>query len=357
MIVIGKHIKHKTLGDGLICDIETGKIAVRFGTIEKKFLFPSAFNSFLTTDDPELQTAVEQALADAAQQARIHEEAERERKAAEEERRLREARLPVQKKVSVRRTNTEKAGNKSPALRHAQTESESIAFKCNFCDGGSSSSCIGFRGKCSDIVIRNNIFKEKHVWCSTGSICKKYMDGEATRAEVDSYLDCHECNLLNTWTMGAGTHQSGNRAGVPMHIKRIHKGSLAVLTTRKPDDHETDRFIFAVFLVNESYDGDAHEEGSVSADPKWRIELKPGEAERMLFWNYYVNTNKPEYISFGSGLHRYLTDIEAAQILRDIATVKGDDFSGEFYRHFCNSNNIDPERLEPPYGALKRIEL
>lgn len=130
--------------------------------------------------------------------------------------------------------------------------------------------------------------------------------------------------------------------------------SLAVMTTRKPSDRESDRFIFAVFLVSSSYSGDDQEEGNVTADPVWRIELKPGQAERILFWNYYYNARKPEKIAFGSGLHRYLTDIEACQILRDIAIVKDDDLSKAFFKRFCELNHIDPDKLESPSRALLR---
>lgn len=111
-----------------------------------------------------------------------------------------------------------------------------------------------------------------------------------------------------------------------------------------------------MFLVSSSYSGDDQTEGLLTADPVWRIELKPGQAERILFWNYYFNARKPGRIVFGSGLHRYLTDIEACQMLRDIAYVQNDAFSKAFFTHFCAINNIDPDKLGPPSGALMRRE-
>ena len=80
--------------------------------------------------------------------------------------------------------------------------------------------------------------------------------------------------------------------------------------------------IFGVFLIDEYFAGDDREEGYVVCHSKWRIELRPDEARQILFWNYYANRNAPERIVFGSGLHRYLSDIRAAQILRDIIQVK-----------------------------------
>ena len=105
-------------------------------------------------------------------------------------------------------------------------------------------------------MIRYNVEQAKHVWCSIGSACKQYHDGNISRTELDAYRSpeglyeaCYESGFFDRWTMGAGVHHTGPDAGKPMHINRIHSGSLAVMTTRKPSDRELDRFIFAVFLV------------------------------------------------------------------------------------------------------------
>jgi len=42
----------------------------------------------------------------------------------------------------------------------------------------------------------------------------------------------------------------------------------------------------------------------------------------VIFVVYYFNENKPEKIIFGSGLHRYITDIQAAQVLKKICEIK-----------------------------------
>jgi len=98
-------------------------------------------------------------------------------------------------------------------------------------------------------------------------------------------------------------------------------------------------------------------EGYVQCHSRWRIELKPDEAHQMLFWNYYVNQNAPERVVFGSGLHRYLSDIKAAQILRDIVNVKKDaaekKLAEEFLTHFCGLAGIDEKNIPEPSGALR----
>lgn len=352
--MIGRHVKHRTFGIGSIIGNEAGKITVDFSGTVRLFQFPGAFERFLITDDAVLKSMVDEAIKESAAARKKAEEERRMAKEAEEAAAREAARI-------VSRIPFPVPGKTHPAEHRAQGDSASVAFKCNFCDGGASATCIGFRGKCSDSMIRYNIEQAKHVWCSTGSVCKSYYDGHIDRAELAAYHDpnswysaCYESSFFDTWSMSAGIYQTGENAGKPMHLNRIHKGSLAVMTTRKPSDKESDRFIFAVFLIKDAYSGDDQDEGTVTADPVWRIELAPGQAERILFWNYYFNERKPEKIVFGSGLHRYLTDIEAAQILRDIMSVKGDDFSAAFFTHFCEVNGIDARNLSAPYGALMR---
>ena len=50
--------------------------------------------------------------------------------------------------------------------------------------------------------------------------------------------------------------------------------------------------------------------------------MSPDEAKELRFWNYYFCQNARDVIKFGSGLHRYISDEQAAQILQDIAHVK-----------------------------------
>ena len=86
------------------------------------------------------------------------------------------------------------------------------------------------------------------------------------------------------------------------------------------------------------------------------MELTPDEAGKMLFWKYYVNKNAPEKIFFGSGLHRYLDDIQAAQILRDIVTVKENadekKLAADFFHHFCSVVGLNENDIPPCAGAL-----
>ncbi len=162
--------------------------------------------------------------------------------------------------------------------------------------------------------------------------------------------------MLQTWTAKAGIYQNGENKGKPMRLLNAKKGKLAVLSTRKPQAPESKRFIFAVFLIGEASVGSDKTEGYAKADSEWKITLSAQEAEKIQFWNYYANMNAPETVLMGSGLHRYLSDEQAVQILRDIIKVKTEqsekEFAQNFLNHFCAVNGLDESAVPPPNGAL-----
>ncbi|MBR0249151.1 MAG: hypothetical protein IJQ70_09285 [Synergistaceae bacterium] len=321
----------RAFGEGNVVNIVVKYITIQFSTGEKQFMFPSAFDGFLTTADEKLQNMIAE-----AKEKELAEKKQRELNPAQEVH-------PVQERKAV--------------INSPKTVRENIAFKCNYCDGGKNNNCVGFKGVCSDTMIKYNIGKAKHVWCASDSPCKKYYDGEISKKDLDRGFLCYESKMLVEWKASAGVVQNGVNKGKPMRLDKVQNNSLCVLTTRLPNGPEESRFIFAAFLVDESYDGDGREEGYVTNNSKWRIELRPDEAKRMLFWNYYVNKNAPERIVFGSGLHRYLSDMQAAQILNDIIKVKSDPeekaFAAEFFEHFCKISNIDPQIIAESHRTLK----
>ena len=345
---------HKTFGEGTVKTLSDNYITVLFAVGEKVFPYPNAFDGFLSTVDPGLLSDLaNRKRIEAEKKARLEEEArlaelKRQEERARQEELAREA-------AEARRKN--KSGLADPVIRNYGAEGSNIAIKCNFCDGGSSEDCIGFRGICSDECIHYNIEHAKHVWCSTDSQCRQYYDGKITRKEFDMSISCYESKMLLDWRCYAGVIRNGYDSGRPMKLLNVKKDRLAVLTTRDPYANDRARYIFAVFLIDEYYEGDGKEEGYVQCHSRWHIELKPDEARQMLFWNYYVNQNAPERVVFGSGLHRYLSDIKAAQILKDIVRMKKDAeekaFAEEFFAHFCRLARIDGNTLPEPRGALK----
>lgn len=338
--MLGRKVIHKIFGCGTITNLTGEYLTVNFGDSEKVFAYPDAFGKYLVSTDPELMEQVNKDIQ-SKQSARAN-----------------SILSAIQSSVTPMQMKLRKHLKK--------VERSNVAFKCNYCDGGKGASHLGFQGVCSDSVLRFNIEKARHVWCSSeDSPCRWYLEGEITRKELESLMGgahdldsvCYESHMLRDWMASAGVVQTGVNKGKPMRLLKVQKNSLAVLTTRDPNAiSDEERFIFAVFLIDESYEGDNRDAGYVTTNSEWKIELSPIEAHKLLFWNYYINRNAPQKIVFGSGLHRYLSDEQAAQILRDIVTVKSTpkekEFAQQFFEHFCKINGIDANDVPLPKGAL-----
>ena len=335
MDIKGQKVTHKTFGNGIVTMQTDSLVTISFDAGEKKFQYPTAFKQFLTLCDPSAQESVVGEI-----------------KAAEQEKSALLAKQPL-----VPREVT-------PISRKKKTRAArpNIAFKCNYCDGGKSSSSIGFNGICSERIIRYNIDVEQRTWCcSEDCACFNYLCGDLSRDELETELEdggfvCYESQMLRDWKAMAGVVQRGERKGQPMRLMNVQPSSLCVLTTREPDSTEAERIIFAVFLVDDTYDGDDHEEGFVSTQSKFKLSLSQKEAEKMLFWRYHANENKPEKEAWSSGLHRYLTDIQAVQILRDIAELKKNtkdaELAAEFLETFSKIVGVDVGDAGEPNGVL-----
>ena len=340
--MVGCIVFHNTFGSGTIISKTANLLVIDFNGTEKKFVYPDAFEKHLTSVDQGLMAQVNRDL-----QVKNDAPATAVLSTVQPD--------PISPKPQARK-------------KLKKVERSNVAFKCNYCDGGKTSTCIGFHGVCSDAVLRYNIEKAHHVWCAdTESPCRCYLDGKISRTELEDMMRggggldsvCYESHMLRDWMASAGVVQTGANRGKPMRLLKVQRNSLAVLTSREPNYVSDElRFIFAVFLVDESYEGDYRDAGYVTTTSEWKISLTPQEAHQILFWNYYLNQNAPERIVFGSGLHRYLSDNQAAQILRDIAEVrtepKDKEFAQRFFEYFCTINGIDMAQVPPPVGVFKQ---
>lgn len=334
-------VQHKKYGDGVIISEENYYLIVKFSTEEKRFVYPEAIsNGYLIVQDEKLYNrAVLDAKINAEEKERIENEKKAERERKEKER-------------------LEKITHENGVTKVIRREN--IAFKLTYCDGGKSDGKVGFCGPCSKENIEYNIREKGHVWCSVGSKCSKFLCGDIPYSLVaEEYYKCglcYESTMLEKWIAGAGVVQTGINKGKPLTLEKVQPNSLAILTTRLPHADEADRIIFAMFLVDESCEGDSRDCGYVTTRSKWKLELKPNEAKQILFWNYYFCPNSPKRIQFGSGLFRYMSDVQAVQILRDVVKVKTDEyereFAKEFLNTFCQKNNITLEEIPEKSGAL-----
>ena len=344
MNIINEIVNHKAWGQGKILSLEGSIIEVEFSIGNKKLQFPEGFEKFLTFNNSELQTYALKLL---------------------EEKRTEAARIEQEKREEQERIKAAKEREMKPAPKgRKKVEKANIAFKCNFCDGGCSASDIGYKGVCSDEMIDYNIEVAHHNWCcSEDAPCSQYYNGDITRGELEDIMDdggfvCYESQMLINWKAFAGYALTKENYQKPMTLPKVQTHSLCVLTTRLPDSNEKDRFIFAVFLVDETFEGDNRSEGYVTTSSKFRLSFSMEEAQKLKYWNYYINSNKPESISWGQGLHRYIDDVQASQMLRDIVELKkgtkDEDLAVEFYEYFLKINGFEKDDIPENNGALLR---
>ena len=82
MNLLGYSVAHKAFGEGIITKWDERYVTVRFATQEKTFVYPNAFNGFMTLLDPSLMAEIQEDINTAlARQnaASAHKEQERER--------------------------------------------------------------------------------------------------------------------------------------------------------------------------------------------------------------------------------------------------------------------------------------
>jgi hypothetical protein len=342
MNLVNQKVHHKAFGKGTVLSFNGGYLLVDFPIGQKRFIYPDAFDRFLSTEDSRVASEIRYDIEKAKQ--------------AKEQ--------AKQQAFDSRMTPTkEKSANKT-AERFKNSPHANIAFKCNFCDGGQSDEQVGFYGVCSDGVIYNNIAVEHRTWCTSDDCpCLHYFNDEISRAELDDLCAddgfiCYESQMLRDWKALAGVVQNGENKRKPMTLSKVRRNSLCILTTRDPGCGEETRYVFAVFLVDESYEGDGQQEGYVSTQSKYKIKFAPEEAHTLLFWNYHANHNQPEIAAWNSGLHRYFDNEQAAIVLRDIFKIKAgtpdEALAREFLEYFCRINGVDTNRIGTAKGALKQ---
>ncbi|HLR51741.1 MAG TPA: malate synthase [Candidatus Avamphibacillus sp.] len=178
-------------------------------------------------------------------------------------------------------------------------------------------------------------------------------------SQIVFWLDAEEQqNVFNDWQVSTGTVQSGKNKGQPNKPARVRPNSASLLTARKSDDPEKERRILGLYMVNETFTGELGDDGMVPAHAEFRIKLTDEEAEKMLFWNYYINKNYPHRMTWNSGKYRYFDNVWTAQILKDIIALKTDEKevkeAENFLEYFCKMNALDMDNIPEANGALKQ---
>ncbi|WP_432352508.1 malate synthase [Sporosarcina sp. A2] len=278
MNLVNEEITHKVFGEGNIVGHEESIITIEFSTDTKKFVYPDAFENFITLND----SSIAKTLKEVFLKRKIEEE-------------LLEKQLEEEKKsLMLEQQLRDKLKN------NKIHESSQIAF---------------------------------------------WLDEE------------NQEGIFSDWQVSTGTVQSGKNEGQPNRVARLRPNSAGLLTVRESDQPEIERRILGLYMVNEMFSGNLGEDGMVPSHEEFRIELTEQEAEKMLFWNYYINKNYPERTSWNSGKFRYFDNVWTAQILKDIIALKTDEQQivevEKFLEYFCKMNALDVDNIPEASGPLK----
>ncbi len=283
MDLANKQVIHKIFGKGKIIKCCGSYIKIDFPSGNKKFVFPDAFETYLTLTDQKAAKMVRK----------------KKKECEEEERRLKELKALQDKKRQRLLAQERNIKRRKTQKIHPQSQS---------------------------------VF-----WCK--------------KQEQDS--------VFGNWDVFTGVIKSGKKKGQPRRLARINQNSACLLTARDSDVPEKDRYILGVFMVDEIFDSKSCSDGYIPAHSKYRLRLSEQEAEKMLFWNYYVNKRYPHKMTWNTGRHRYFDNIWMAQILRDIISLKKNpkerEYVQQFFEYFCQMNRIKKEDIPEPNGALMRI--
>lgn len=178
-------------------------------------------------------------------------------------------------------------------------------------------------------------------------------------SQIVFWLDEEEQqNVFTDWQVSTGKVQSGKSKGQANRATRLRPNSAGLLTAKEPNQPETERRILGLYMVKETFAGNFSDDGIIPSHATFRIELTDQEAEKMLFWNYYINKNYPHRTTWNSGKFRYFDNIWTAQILQDIIALKSDEEQikevKDFLEYFCRMNALDMDNIPEANGALKQ---
>ena len=71
MVFDNLKIKHKTFGEGIVTKMDGKYITASFGSLEKKFVYPDAFENFLTLEDGSVSAEILEDIKNAKQAKQI----------------------------------------------------------------------------------------------------------------------------------------------------------------------------------------------------------------------------------------------------------------------------------------------
>lgn len=200
---------------------------------------------------------------------------------------------------------------------------------------------------------QDEILSKSATWKSTGRKSKLNKKNISIRCNYLNKGDTMDCIQY------AATNLTSIKAGSQLDQQEIAQDTFAILTTRTDDVKEEGRVIFAAFMIKEPELSSENQEDYILVNEQYKLALSLEEAKQLPFWEFYFNEKKPDSIRMAAGLHRNLTDIQAAQILKEMVRILQGTSQEEkaiaFLQHFCAIRNLDSNNITQPEGGLVRL--
>lgn len=202
------------------------------------------------------------------------------------------------------------AGNEKDASSKTKPDGN-LAFKVVYTDSN-------WNGVCSKLVAQQNFIDR--TWC--GIQAKNDVNCQSAKYSNPSDLTtenspCHDCIAQKELFFYAGHFHGEKHNNEPKKCLYAKIDKIAVFTSRKNDESEDERFVFAIGQMN-SFQRVNDTRGDYELYHCDKDTAIIFNTSRPKFWKYYSNSNNPDKEAWNSGLYRYLDDEVVSSILTDI---------------------------------------
>ena len=148
--------------------------------------------------------------------------------------------------------------------------------------------------------------------------------------------------VFSTWSVYAGSYQSGASKGDPKRPVRLKLNSACLLTECPKGIGEKRRRIIGAFMLKENFESSACKDGIIPGHEKYRIQLS--DKEVLMYWDYFSDENAVS--KWGNVELKYFPNLTMQKILGDMRQAIKDpgrrQEAEEFYQYFCLVNKLVP---------------
>lgn len=156
------------------------------------------------------------------------------------------------------------------------------------------------------------------------------------------FVENNKERVFSTWSVYAGSYQSGASKGKPKLPVRLKLNSACLLTECPKGVAEKRRRIIGAFMLQDNFESSACRDGMIQSHEKYRIQLN--DKETLFYWDYF--SDGAEISKWGNVELKYFSNMIMQKILFDMQNGLTDaerrKDAEEFYQYFCLVNKLKP---------------